>query len=66
MDWYEPTVSALNAAEEILCKNAIIICDDYGHHSGVKQATDEWLKDTRRNVDVTMTDYSCARIVLLD
>jgi O-methyltransferase len=65
MDWYEPTKAALNAATPMLCRNAIIIADDYGHHSGVRESIDEWLADIKCDYDYTMTDYSCMRILLL-
>lgn len=65
MDWYEPTKTALEAALPILMANAIIIVDDYGHHSGVKECVDEWIANTDAEYDITMTDYSCMRIVLL-
>jgi hypothetical protein len=66
MDWYEPTKVALGKALPILLPNAIIIADDYGHHSGVKRAVDEILSSQSRAFDHTMTDYSCLRICLLD
>lgn len=66
MDWYEPTMTTLNAATPLLCENAVIIADDYGHHSGVKESVDHWLDSLCRKYDYTMTDYSCIRITLLD
>jgi O-methyltransferase len=66
MDWYEPTRAALEAAEKLLGKNAIVILDDYGHHSGVKDAADEFLRKTTRPFDLTMVDYSCMRVIFLD
>ena len=65
MDWHAPTVAALEAVGPRLSKHAIIIVDDYGHHSGVKQAIDEFLSQTKRRYDYTMTDYSCLRIRFL-
>lgn len=65
MDWYEPTSAALFAARDKLSPEAVIICDDYGHHSGAKQALDEFLPTLQRKYDSTMTDYSCRRIKLL-
>ena len=66
MDWYEPTKVALSACRPLLMKGCIIIADDYGHHSGVKNALDEFLIDFDRPIDYTMTDYSCLRIKVLD
>lgn len=65
MDWYEPTQSALNAAASLFRQNAILIVDDYGHHSGVKCALDEFLSQQRFIFDSSMTDYSCRRICFL-
>jgi hypothetical protein len=42
MDWYAPTFEALEAVAQVLARNAIIIMDDYGHHSGVRQAVDRF------------------------
>lgn len=66
MDWYEPTVAALRYCEPLLAKGCIIIADDYGHHSGVKVALDEFLNRFKRPFDYTMTDYSCLRIRTMD
>jgi len=66
MDWFNPTMTSLSAASPLLCNNAVIIADDYGHHSGVKESVDQWLRSLGRKYDYTMTDYSCMRIILLD
>ena len=66
MDWYEPTKAALDSVGPLLSKNAIIIIDDYGHHSGVRQAVDDYFLNIRRRFDYSMTDYSCRRIQFLD
>ena len=66
MDWLEPTRAALLAAEPLLLPYSVIIFDDYGHHSGVKEVVDSFLNATQRKFDWTMTDYSCMRITLLD
>ena len=66
MDWYKPTMASLCAATPLLCNNAVIIADDYGHHSGVKESIDQWLCSLDKKYDYTMTDYSCMRIILLD
>jgi O-methyltransferase len=65
MDWYNPTLAALSAAFPLLRSNAIIIVDDYGHHSGVKEVIDAFLLDLEIPFDSSMTDYSCRRIVFL-
>jgi O-methyltransferase len=65
MDWYEPTNAALVSASPLLSKNALLIFDDYGHHSGVKEAVDLFLARLDKPFDKTMTDYSCLRVVLL-
>jgi len=66
MDWYAPTVAALEAVSPILARNALIIIDDYGHHSGVRQAVDRFFRIFERRYDYVMVDYSCRRIQLLD
>lgn len=65
MDWFEPTKCALDAATPYLHERAIIIIDDYGHHSGAKEAVDLWTESLQVEYDWTMTDYSCKRITLL-
>jgi O-methyltransferase len=65
MDWEEPTDAALNASEPLLTKNAVVIVDDYGHHSGVKKVVDKFIRRNQRRIDVSMTDYSCVRLVFL-
>jgi hypothetical protein len=65
MDWYEPTKAALEAALPLFKSNAVLIVDDYGHHSGVRDAVDEFLSDLKISFDTTMTDYSCRRILFL-
>lgn len=66
MDWYAPTIAALEAVFPFLEENAIIIVDDYGHHTGVKQAVDSFFNKLDRRYDYAMIDYSCRRIQLLD
>jgi hypothetical protein len=66
MDWREPTKCALESSLPLLSKNAVIIVDDYGHHSGVKDVLDEFISSTSRAFDYSMTDYSCLRIRFLD
>jgi len=66
MDWYAPTIAALKAVSPILARNAIVIIDDYGHHSGVRRAVDSFFSDFHRRYDYVMVDYSCKRIQLLD
>lgn len=65
IDWYQPTKAALTAAFPLLRSNAIPIVDDYSHHSGVIDADDEFLRDTKIPFDSMMTDYFCRRIVFL-
>ena len=65
MDWYEPTQAALAAAYPLFLSNAILLVDDYGHHSGVKDAIDMFLSNLNLSFDSSMTDYSCRRILFL-
>jgi hypothetical protein len=66
MDWYEPTKSTLVAASPLLASNAVVVFDDYGHHSGVRDAADEFMATINRSFNYSMVDYSCLRIVFLD
>lgn len=63
VDWYEPTIVALNKFFPLLNKNGILIIDDYGHHSGTKKAVDEYFSD--KPVKFFHIDYSCISCVKL-
>lgn len=65
IDWHEPTQVALAAAYPLFRSNAILLVDDYGHHSGVKDAIDMFLSNLNLSFDSSMTVYSCRRIVFL-
>jgi hypothetical protein len=63
MVWYEPNKAALTVAFPLLRKNAILIIDDYGHHTDVMDATNEFLENIKTSFDLTMADCSCSRII---
>lgn len=66
MDWEKPTARVLHLIARFMPKHSIVIIDDYGHHTGVKKCTDFFIKNLKRKIDYTMTDYSCLRMVFLD
>ena len=59
MDWYEPTLLALNEFYDRLSKNGVIIIDDYGHHSGARDAFDEFIASNNINPLMHHINYSC-------
>lgn len=57
VDWYPPTMQALEELYPKLSVGGVVIIDDYGHHSGCREAVDKYFKDMPlRWVNV---DYSC-------
>jgi predicted O-methyltransferase YrrM len=42
VDWYAPTLAALDALYDQVADGGIIICDDYGHWQGTRLAVDEF------------------------
>jgi len=59
MDWYQPTKTALNKFYDKIQKGGILIIDDYGHHSGAKKATDEFIKERDLRLNFRHINYSC-------
>lgn len=58
VDWYEPTLVALRLLYPRISSGGVCIVDDYGHHSGARQAFDEYFGESLRS-KVFNTDYSC-------
>lgn len=57
-DWYESTMTALDALYDLVSPGGFVIIDDYGHWKGCKKATDEFrilhgIKD-----EINHTDYT--------
>ena len=44
-DWYESTRQELTVLYPRLCRNGVLILDDYGHWAGAKKAVDEYFLD---------------------
>lgn len=59
MDWYEPTKVALDKLYPKIQKGGVLIIDDYGHHSGARKATDEYIKENKLNINFRHINYSC-------
>ena len=59
MDWYEPTIAALENFYDRIEDGGSIIIDDYGHHSGAREATDEFFAKRRLNLNFRHINYSC-------
>ena len=59
MDWYEPTKVALEKLCGKIQKGGVLIIDDYGHHSGAKKATDEYVKKRKLKINFRHINYSC-------
>lgn len=63
MDWYEPTLAALNLLYPKMVKGSVLIIDDYGHHSGARKAVNEFFQNRTRPFLVHV-NYSCLSAVL--
>ena len=59
MDWYEPTLAALENFYDRIETGGSIIIDDYGHHSGARKATDEFFAHHKRHLHFRHVNYSC-------
>lgn len=55
-DWYESTKFELDNFEPNVSKGGIIIIDDYGHWSGSRKATDDFLLG--KNIKLNKIDYT--------
>ena len=63
VDWYEPTLATLVAAQPLLAEGAVIIFDDYGAWQGAKLAVDEFLGDRGGNMPMFPIDSSARFVV---
>ena len=57
-DWYESTRHELQHLYPRLCRNGVLIIDDYGHWRGSQQATDEYLSQLQPAPFLNRLDYS--------
>lgn len=58
VDWYEPTLFALRLLYPRLSFGGVCILDDFGHHSGTRQAFEEYFGRSLKS-KIFHTDYSC-------
>lgn len=61
VDWYEPTLIALETLYPRLSEGGVLILDDYGHHSGSRKAFDEFFGSSAPKF--THIDYSCISLI---
>jgi O-methyltransferase len=57
-DWYESTRHELTTLYPRLCRNGILIIDDYGHWKGARQAVDEFIAQLPFKPLLTRLDYT--------
>lgn len=63
VDWFESTYSSLTHLWPRLAVGGILICDDYGHHSGARDAIDQYFTEIGEAPFFTHIDYSCISAV---
>jgi len=63
VDWYAPTLFSLNLLYPRLSIGGILIVDDFGHHSGARQAFDEFFSKNGLQSKIFYTDYSCISLI---
>jgi hypothetical protein len=59
MDWYLPTKVILDNLFWKIQKGGCLIVDDYGHHSGARQALEEFLNENQLILNFRHVNYSC-------
>ena len=59
MDWYKPTKAVLENFYHRIEPGGSLIIDDYGHHSGARKATDEFLEKHNIYLNFRHLNYSC-------
>lgn len=57
-DWYESTKHELEHLYPLLCKDGILIIDDYGHWQGAKEAVDEYFDALGQPYYLHRIDYT--------
>ena len=63
-DWYPESLAALQGLYPYLVQGGVLICDDYGHHSGQRRAVDEFFAG--QAIRFSHIDYSCITSTRLD
>jgi len=56
-DWYPESMATLEGLYPYLVQGGVLICDDYGHHSGQRRAVDEFFAG--QVIRFSHIDYSC-------
>lgn len=62
-DWYESTKHELEHLYPRLVSGGVLMIDDYGHHTGAKQAVDEYFSGINARVFLNRIDYTGRLIV---
>jgi hypothetical protein len=57
-DWYASTKHELNCLYPRLSTGGVLIIDDYGYWRGARQATDEYLAETRAKILLNRIDFT--------
>jgi O-methyltransferase len=57
-DWYASTKHELNCLYPRLSTGGVLIIDDYGYWRGARQATDEYLAETRAKIMLNRIDFT--------
>jgi hypothetical protein len=63
-DWYPESLATLQGLYPYLAQGGVLICDDYGHHSGQRRAVDEFFAG--QAIRFSHIDYSCITSTRLD
>lgn len=63
-DWYPESLATLECLYPHVAQGGVLICDDYGHHSGQRRAVDEYFEGTA--IRFSRIDYSCVVATRLD
>ncbi len=63
-DWYPESLATLESLYPHLSQGGVLICDDYGHHSGQRRAVDEYFE--AQPIRLSHVDYSCVVATRLD
>lgn len=62
-DWYQSVAHGFEHLYPRLAPGGVLIIDDYGHQTGARQATDDYLAKLERMPMLVRVDYSCRMAV---
>jgi O-methyltransferase len=57
-DWYDSTKVCLDYLYSKVCRNGVIVIDDYGHYDGCRRAVTEFLTKLKEPIMLHHIDYS--------